>query len=178
MTANAGLCRAPARRLAPVLLAAVLLPATMPIASASFTQRLGVDTGVSVAAAPPVEEEAPDPPVVQADSDPPTGPPEAPAEPVVEPPKDTGASPAVEQPTGAPDEAPKPRERTRKGKEADEGCPQTGCAQGGDASPPARDTPAPGDATPPAPPTADQSPEDTAVAAQADVRRNRRVRPQ
>ncbi|MGH8902377.1 MAG: hypothetical protein ACRDYA_12035 [Egibacteraceae bacterium] len=37
---------------------------------------------------------------------------------------------ASEQATSAPEETPKLRERTRKDNEADEVCPQTGCAQG------------------------------------------------
>lgn len=140
------------RRLAPVVLAAVLLPVTMPIASASFTQQLGVAAGVAVA---PAEKEAPRPPATQAVGDLPTGSPEGPMEPVIEPQPagPTGTAPADGPPSSAPEKAPGSGDQgdhtdhgnhAGQGKDPHEPCPATGCAPGGEAPPPAGDTPGTG----------------------------------
>ncbi len=156
------------RRLAPVVLAVVLLPATMPVASASFTRRLGVAAGVAVAPA----EKTPRPPATQAVGDLPTGLPVGPTEPVIEPQPTgptgaaptghTGAAPADGPPSSAPQKAPGSGNHGNhggrgnhgnhgnhadhggqggQGKDPHEPCPATGCAPGGGAPPPAGGAP-------------------------------------
>jgi outer membrane biosynthesis protein TonB len=145
--------RTQARRLAPIALAAVLLPATMPVATASFTRRLGVAADVSVTVASPAEPSAAEQHTVP--SPPPPVPQPTASEPVPTPSPGATAIPPVDL-APAPSAAPSPVPSPTGGRAP---APVPGPSDGGAIS-----TPSEGDESPAAP----VSPDEEAAATASD----------